>query len=367
MPPASFARARRHTHRRPLRHSLRAGLFAALGLLATLGVVTAVDSPAAPRTTFTRGADVSWPQCHGSTASGMPGSTPSYLILGITYGSGDTVNPCLSDQVAWARNRQVPVGAYLVPSFPTMTQLQAATTGPYGDCRVAKQPHRCRLHNAGAEQATSAIAVMRGYGIPSPMLWLDVEFRSVEPWHSHDHPDNRAVLEGVVHGMRSSHVPFGVYSTSYMWHAIAGDYRLNVPQWLPSGGGSAGSARAMCTQTATGGRTWLVQYTERIDDDLTCPILDPVAGRHSKLWQWRNRTVKLFDSGKVVKIAQHRIGATTSGHYSAITMLAARQYEQAHGLPVTGRVEKPEWRYWGAFKSVGGHPFLLRKIVGQLH
>lgn len=362
MLPAVLIRASRRSPRVPI----PAALAAAVALLTALGVAAAGHAPAAPRrTTFTHGFDVSWPQCHGTGATHMPSTVPAYLILGVTYGSGDTANPCLAGQLAWARERNVPVGAYLVPSYPTRYQRAVAGRGPFGNCATSKQPKWCRLRNAGAQQAASAVAVMREANVPAPMMWLDVEFRSVEPWHHHDHLSNRAVLQGVVRGMHQAHVPFGVYTTSYMWHAIAGHYVLDVPQWLPSGTGRPRAAQAMCRETATGGPTWLVQYTKRLDNDLTCPVLDPVPGRPGPLWPYRNRTAKLFDRGRVVAVAQHRLGVKPTGSYDVLTMLAARRYQQRHHLPVTGRVEKPEWKAWGAFRRHGGHPFLLRRIVGR--
>jgi len=165
--------------------------------------------------------------------------------------------------------------------------------------------------------------------------------------------------------MKHAHLRFGVYTTPYMWHAIAGDYRLDVPQWLPSGNGRPGSAKGMCNATATGGRTWMVQYTKHLDNDLTCPVLDPVPGHPGPLWRWRFRTAKLFDSGQVVTVAQHRLGVHRSGRYDLRTMVAARRFERKHHLKVTGRVETPEWRAWGAFRMYGGRSFGLARIVGR--
>jgi hypothetical protein len=108
----------------------------------------------------------------------------------------------------------------------------------------------------------------------SPMVWLDVEFRHTHAW-THSNKRNRAVVQGMVATLRHLHKRFGVYTTGYMWHAIVGRYRLNVPQWLPSGTGKPRLTKRMCARTATGGRTWLVQYTRRLDENLTCPILDP--------------------------------------------------------------------------------------------
>ena len=107
----------------------RAGLWAA-----ALGVtVSAALSAGAASTTYTHGYDVSWPQCSGKGGTGpdarsMPPGGARYVILGLTHGAGHTTNPCLGAQLAWAKAHQVPVGAYLVPSYPTASQLAAAST-----------------------------------------------------------------------------------------------------------------------------------------------------------------------------------------------------------------------------------------------
>src|SRR3954465_10133927 len=86
----------------------------------------------ASSTTWTHGYDVSWPQCSGSAAHHLPRSSPSYVILGLTHGTGHTANPCLGAQLSWARDRGARIGAYLVPSFPSAAQLRRAGQGPWG-------------------------------------------------------------------------------------------------------------------------------------------------------------------------------------------------------------------------------------------
>src|SRR5437764_1386704 len=104
---------------------------------AALAVAVVALAAGGAATTYTHGYDVSWPQCsgrdgNGSAARSMPTSGVRYLILGLTHGAGHTVNPCLGAQLAWARSRQVPVGAYLVPSYPTAADLAAAAAGRPG-------------------------------------------------------------------------------------------------------------------------------------------------------------------------------------------------------------------------------------------
>jgi hypothetical protein len=253
----------------------RARLRAAVAVLASVvafGVPTqphAIAAPAAHRTTYTHGFDLSWPQCRGAAARSMPAGRPAYVILGLTHGTGHTVNPCLRSQLRWAGMHGSMVGGYLVASYPTHRQRAHSGRGLFGRCR---RRLLCRLRNDGAGQVHDAFATLRRMHMRSPMLWLDVEFRHQQPW-THNHRRNRAVLEGMVRALRHHHKRFGVYTTGYMWHVIAGRYRLDVPQWLPSGRARASRTKPMCRQTATGGVTWLVQYTLRLDQDLTCPVL----------------------------------------------------------------------------------------------
>ncbi len=235
--------------------------------LTTFGVAGEPAASAAG-STYTHGFDISWPQCHGRHASHLPGGRQRYVILGLTNGTGHTVNPCLRSQLRWAHAHRAKVGGYVVGSFPSRRQRLRA--GRLAHCGGKVM---CRLLHDGANQATDALRTLRRMHMRSPMLWLDIEFRSTHSWLRHK-AYNRAVVEGMVMRLRRAHKRLGVYTTGYMWHHIVGHYRLDVPQWLPSGRASARRTKPMCRQTATGGQTWLVQYTRRLDEDLTCPVMD---------------------------------------------------------------------------------------------
>jgi hypothetical protein len=220
------------------------------------------------------GYDVSWPQCSGTEAHNLPPGSPPYVIFGLTDVGDHTVNPCLGSQLGWARSHGVRVGAYLLASYPTAAQLLEAGNGLYGSCGASLL---CRLRNDGAAQAQQALATMTAAGVRAPRLWLDVEVRHVNPWSGKTRR-NVALLQGIVRGLRVGHLPTGVYTTSYQWQQIAGDFRLDVPNWLPAGQAPASDAEALCSATATGGVTWLVQYTQALDSDLTCPPLEVAPG-----------------------------------------------------------------------------------------
>lgn len=338
-------------------------------LLAVGLTAAAVTASQGASTTYTHGYDISWPQCsndgNGPSATAKPSSSVHYVILGLTHGAGHTGNPCLAAQVAWARSHHVPVGAYLVPSYPTAQQLAAASSGPYGACSTTDKS--CRLANDGAAQAADAVAVMRRAGVPAPMVWVDVEFRHVHPW-SHSHSDNARVVEGVFTGLALSHLPDGVYTTSYMWSHIVGGLRTSAPNWLPGGSSKAADARAECRASATGGATWLTQYTRHFDEDLTCPVMDATPGRHGPMWRYRYTVLTIGSSGSAVRLAQAALGqpANVTGSFDARTFAAVVAFQTLHQLPVDGRIDNDDWRALGAYKLYGGHAFLLSKVVAPI-
>lgn len=289
----------------------------------------------------------------------MPRGYPSYVILGLTHGIGHTVNPCLGSQLAWARQHDVSVGAYLVASYPSRLQRRLASTGLYGPCGRSM---RCRLHNDGAAQAIDAVSTMRRVGLAAPRVWIDVEFRHTHRWTRHNGA-NAAVVQGIVRGLKHSGMPMGVYTTSYMWHSIVGRYRLNVPNWLPVGHGGVRKTLAMCNTSATGGVTWLAQYTRALDIDLTCPVLNAVPGARSPLWRFRKTTQQLLSAGPAVRAIQRRMGQPVTGQYGPLTQLAVSRWQLSKGLPATGRVAPDDWRAMGAYRQHGGHGSWLRRIA----
>lgn len=334
----------------------RVPVFAAIALI--VGLLALPSSGAS--TTWTHGYDVSWPQCSGSHARHVPRDSDRYVVLGLTHGAGHTTNPCLADQVAWARSNRSAIAGYLVPSYPTRSQLRVARNGAFGRCSTL----RCRLRNDGAAQAEHSLGVMRRAGLDLPMIWVDVEFRYHPAWSRH-RDRNRAVLSGAVRAIRDAGLRVGVYTTSYMWGRITGGWRLDVPNWLPAGNGDVRTARSRCSTTGTGGTTWLVQYTREWDEDLTCPVMDARPGRTGPLWRYRHTTLAAGSTGAAVTALQRALEIPETGDYDVATTGAVLQFQAARNLPVTGSVDEDDWRALGAFRRVGGHPFLLGRMTAR--
>lgn len=211
------------------------------------------------------GGDVSWPQCpkgmgipqRRTLGSPMPVPSARFVLLGLTNGPGFTPNPCLAQQVAWARSRHLPTAAYAVISWPSVAQLKEHG-GPY---------------QAGYAQAAASIATMKGAGLDSPAVWLDIEPVPDFDWPA-DVRRNAEVVKGAAKAYQDQTFQVGVYSTTAMWRNIVGDLRLGVREWRPAGHTSRAEALRRCgpERSIQGGTAVLAQWVEDgRDKNITCP------------------------------------------------------------------------------------------------
>lgn len=211
------------------------------------------------------GADVSWPQCppgmgikyKESSGQPMPTAEAKYLIIGLTNGPGFHANPCLADQVAYAREHQLLVAAYAVISWPD-EEAQARYGG---------------LEEAGRAQAQFNLATMAAAGLDSPIIWMDVEQVPHYEW-STSKDANAEVVLGAAQGYAEAGYRVGVYSTPAIWAGIVGDLSLGVPEWRAAGQTSKEEALSRC------GSDWLIQggigalaqwVEDGRDKNITCP------------------------------------------------------------------------------------------------
>jgi hypothetical protein len=125
------------------------------------------------------GADISWPQCPKGMgipekrSGGLPLPVPEarFVVIGLTNGPGFVANPCVQDQLAWARSHHLLVSAYSVISGPTrFTPDNAENSGPFdGSSRLGA------LSNIGYQQARFNVGTLKRIGFETPIVWLDVE------------------------------------------------------------------------------------------------------------------------------------------------------------------------------------------------
>lgn len=272
----------KHAHRRrPATLALRA--LAALALVAGTGAATtAASTIPAEAATIVRGADVSWPECpkgmgipsRPTEGKPMPGAANRFVVLGLTNGPAFSRNPCLANQVVWAKRHHQLTAAYAVTTFPTTAQLASyGSKGPYGVRSVT-----ARLRNVGWAQAKLAVTTMRAAALTTPIVWMDIEEYPVAPW-SKNRTNNRAVLEGAMAAYRNSGLRVGFYSTRYQWNVIVGAARYGAPEWHTAGQTSMSAALRGCSaRSFQGGPTIMAQWWDAVSDhDLLCPGRVPSA------------------------------------------------------------------------------------------
>lgn len=232
------------------------------------------------------GADASWPQCPKGMGLpekqglGIPMPLPEakFVVLGLTNGPGFYPNPCLASQVDWVRERDKMAAAYAVASYPEQRHLaRHGRSGPFdGDTRLG------RLANTGYAQAEFNVRTMRGSGLRSPIVWIDVEPVPDYPW-SDDAQANFAVVRGLARAYRDAGFRIGVYSTAYLWEQVVGDFELGVPEWRAAGKTSRAAALAKCGPESQiqGGPAFMGQWVGAgRDQNVTCP------GRGIRLSRW---------------------------------------------------------------------------------
>jgi hypothetical protein len=202
----------------------------------------------------TSGNDYSWPQCAKGVGDGqgqpLPGGTHSFAVVGLTNGQGLHENPCLATQWGYARAHASLVTGYTMVTYPTSTQLAAARVGHYGHCTTGA----CKLRNHGWAQAAYTVASLAKVGAHPPLVWIDVEPRTHQPW-SRNKANNSLVVKAVVAGLQARGFAVGIYSNRYLWNSIAG-YRTSLPEWVP-----AESLTKGCSLSFAGGRVLLSQWS----------------------------------------------------------------------------------------------------------
>ena len=242
------------------------------------------------------GYDISWPQCDSELPPGQ-----AFAIVGVNGGLANNTNPCLAEQLVWARGSlggttQPPVALYVNTANPA-AELAAwwpssntypvwsptPVPNPYGPCTGGDTPACSYIYGYAKAWDNATIR-----GVPEPashFWWLDVETEN--SWGP-DPVANRAALEGMAHYYLDvlGVAGLGIYSTGYQWTRIVGGIgpvwsgtesfgpsNLNgLPSWL-AGATSLAGAQANCSAPAlTGGVVTMTQYVMNdLDHNHSCP------------------------------------------------------------------------------------------------
>jgi hypothetical protein len=249
--------------------------------------MAAESPPRPPGRVF--GADISWPQCpkgmgipqKRTQGQPMPTDAAEFVVIGLTNGPSFVANPCLADQVDWARDRSLMVAAYAVLSYPDeRTVRELGDEGPFdGDTPLGS------LRNVGYQAARFNLGSMQDAGLESPIVWVDVEPVTSFEW-SDDLVANAAVVEGAVRGYTDGGVRIGFYSIPTLWQRVVGDLRFEAPEWRAAGQTSQQEALGRCASdwSFQGGTAFLGQWVEdNRDRNVTCP------GQARELHRWFHR------------------------------------------------------------------------------
>lgn len=263
-------------------------------------VVSVASAPvfAAPKPTKTVevvGYDVSYPQC-GKT---LP-VNPVFTVVGVNGGRPGDTNPCLEQQLTWARTAnggagQPAIQMYVntanpgaitpkVTSWPTNNYDPQGneTAGPYGACDGANT-QACSWQYGWNKASETYFAFFLPHaktaGIPAGIndyvWWLDVELENT--WQSGSSEAlqrNTATLEGMTSFFQKYNAKgVGIYATMSQWTTVTGGKNaisetsvLNkLPDWRPSGT-SLAIATSNCTEAeplTRGGYVSMTQYVVR--------------------------------------------------------------------------------------------------------
>ncbi|HEY2354892.1 MAG TPA: hypothetical protein VGH79_08370 [Gaiellaceae bacterium] len=247
------------------------------------GLIVWLTSSAAP----TVGYDISAPQCSGS----YPAS-PLFGIVGVNGGLANNANPCLRDELRWARSapgqkhpQQPPLSLYLVTANPGGHHVadwpSSGTTPTYGACNGLLTNACSYLY--GEQRAAHSYALAAALDPAAARTvpwWLDVELGAT--WAG-TYELNIAALKGFLAGLHDAGAtgPVGIYSTSAQWNDITGltaettpaAFGRHLPDW------AAGAETTTLTQAwtncagrgFTGRAPALAQYRNgAFDGELRC-------------------------------------------------------------------------------------------------
>ncbi len=241
--------------------------------------------------------DISFPQCGAPMPSARSGSIG---VLGTNGGAAFTTNPCLVEELAWAKHLPAPPAFYANTGNPgpsiskhwpigqTSPKVCSAADPNSVSCsfdygwNAGWQSFRAatdaaqRLHHVDRSSARRRVANVE--------WWLDVE--TMNSWLSLDGPPTRAAqqrdtaaLVGHYDALLFAGVTrIGIYSTPYQWSLITGGTRAGnaqfgrVAQWL-AGYESKAAATAGCADKGfMPGSVRMTQYlaSDGFDADVVC-------------------------------------------------------------------------------------------------
>jgi hypothetical protein len=326
---------------------IRRAAIAAACVAAAVLVPEAAFAAVAP----TDGGDVS--KYQGTTSLPVLGD---FAVVALNDGLPTAANPSLLPQLQWASAApgvgHSRVDVYLASAnpglaaawWPKSNATKAGTTvhSPYGSCTAKKATTACAWVYGNSIGRADVHFLPSGVSVGT--WWIDVE--NDNTWSSST-TRNRAVVEGMIAGLKAGRKTAGVYALSSQYKDILGTVPATstiteLHSWV-AGAKDEKSALSRCSGSSlTAGRLTLVQWAEAggtIDHDVACGTLTQpkptISGsyhvRHkltAKLKTWGagvHRTYRWTRDGHAIakathstyklssKDLHHRIGVTVTG------------------------------------------------------
>lgn len=221
-------------------------VFATTGLAAAQGVYKS----------GTVGNDVSYPNCS------IKAPSSAFGIVGVTGGLNFAPNNCIQSEALWFKNLTL----YANTGYPGLSAGQNYQLSP-NNCLDGDLT--CIAYNYGYNAGLYAYNYAASKYVSSTTWWLDVE--TMNSWTT-DTAQNVASLQGEINALKDNGVTsVGIYSTTYQWGVITGSWQNGLPNWGATTWRKASQAAKYCTgHDFTGGGTWLLQFSGKIDQDYAC-------------------------------------------------------------------------------------------------
>lgn len=212
------------------------------------------DGPIEPGT---YGYDISYPQCPSRVPSGAFG----FGIIGVNNGKAMTQNPCMPAQLTWAKKGAADPSVYINTNSPP-----AGFKSPL----CVSTDRVCLAFEYGRQAAAYAMSYVEKHAPGIERYWLDVE--SANTWSTDTH-ENASVLRGMIAGLTGAGKSVGIYSTSYQFTRIAGNFSPGLDNWVPRPEAKRDTAGAFCRSTPSfgGGRVVMIQLWYTFDENYACP------------------------------------------------------------------------------------------------
>jgi hypothetical protein len=241
--------------------------------------------------------DISYPQC-GMKLPG--GHAASAGVLGANGGRSFTKNPCLVDQLRWAKRLAEPPAFYMNTGNPGPWRT---TRWPFGQTmpRVCSKSdpnslgcsfdygwnaaqHAYRTAVDAAKQLHGVTEENARHRVANVDWWLDVEI--LNSWQTLDEGATKMngqrdtqTIAGAINALWAYGIQtVGVYSTTYQWTAITGSplltrgwFKAN-PVWLAGFDNHDHAASGCHRRSFTGGKVLMTQYLHKdgFDANVRC-------------------------------------------------------------------------------------------------